>query len=65
MPEQSSLKMEAEKKAMMAETQARLAQLAIINPEDLRLQALAKAEENRKQKLSSLKNKLLSYERPV
>ena len=47
----------------MAEMQARLAQ--IINPKDLRSQALPKAEENRKQKMSSLKNKFLLDERPV
>ena len=45
--------------------QASLAQLATIDPEDLRSQALVKAEENRKQKLSSLEHKLLSYERSV
>ena len=49
----------------MADLQARLAQLVNIDPEDLRSQALIKAEESRKQKLSSLENKLLSYERSV
>ena len=50
---------------MIAETQACLAQLAVVNPKDLKSQALAKAEENRKQKLSTLENKLISFERPV
>ena len=50
---------------MMAEMQAHLAQPLTIDPEDLRSRALDKAEENRKQKLSSLENKLLSYERLV
>ena len=49
----------------MVEIQARLAQLANIDPKDLRSQDLVKAEESRKQKLSSLENKLLSYERSV
>ena len=56
------LKLKAEKKAVMAETHAGL---AIINPKDLRSHALVKAEENRKQKSSSLGNKLLSYEKVV
>ena len=59
------LKLEAEKKAAIAETQAHLAQLMAFNQEDLKSQALAKAEENRKQKLSFLENKLISYERQV
>ena len=42
------LKLEAEKKAVLAETQARLAQLAAFNQEDLKSKALVKAEENRK-----------------
>jgi len=42
------LKLEAEKKAVLAETQARLAQLAAFNQEDLKSKALIKAEENRK-----------------
>ena len=48
------LKLEAEKKAVIVKTQAHLAQLAAVNHEDLKSQALARAEENRKQKLSSL-----------
>ena len=59
------LKHEAEKKGVMAEMQACLAQLANIDLKDLRLQALVKVEESRKQKLSSLENKLVSYEKPV
>jgi len=54
-----------EKNAVIAETQARLAQLAVVNPEDLKLQAFAKAEENKKQKLSSLESKLVLYEKSV
>ena len=49
---------------MIAESQARSAHLAAVNQEDLKLQALAKAKENRA-KLSSLESKLMSYERPV
>jgi len=49
----------------MVEMQTRLAQLAAIDPKDLKSLALVKVEENRKQKLFSLENKLLSYERPV
>jgi len=59
------LKLEVEKKAVIAEIQARLAQPTVFNQEDLKSQALAKAEENRKQKLFSLESKLISYERPV
>jgi len=58
-------KLEAKKKVVIAETQARLAQLAAFNQEDMKSQALAKAEENKKQKLSSLESKLISYERQV
>jgi len=58
------LKLEAEKKAVIVKTQAHLAQLAAVNHEDLKSQALARAEENRKQKLSSLE-RTQSYERPV
>ena len=50
---------------MITKAQARLAQLAVVNPEDLKLQTLAKAEENKKQKLSSLESKLISYEKSV
>ena len=45
---------QAKKKAVIAEAQARLAQLAAVNHENLKSQALARAEENRKQKLSFL-----------
>ena len=47
------------------ETQAHLAQLTVVNHEDLKSQTLAEAEENRKQKLYSLESKLISYERQV
>ena len=59
------LKLESEKKVVIAEAQALLAQLEVVNHEDLKLHALAKAKENRKQKLSSRESKLISYERLV
>jgi len=59
------LKPESEKKVVIAEAQSRLTQLAAVNHEDLKSQALARPKENRKQKLSSIESKLISYERPV
>ena len=59
------LKLEAEKKAALAETQVRLAQMAAFNQEDLKLQALVRGEENKRQRLSTFENKLRSYKRQV
>ena len=59
------LKPESEKKVVIAEAQSRLSQLAAVNHEDLKSQALARPKENRKQKLSFIESKLISYERSV
>ena len=56
--------LEAEK-AALAKIQSHLAQMAAFNQEELKSHALVRAEENKRLKLSPLKEKLRSYERQV
>ena len=55
--------LEAEKRATLAEIHSRLAQMTAFNWEELTSQALARVEENKRHKLSTLEEKLASYER--
>ena len=57
--------LEIERKVVLTEIQAHLAQMAASNQEKLKSQALTRAEGNKRQKLSSLENKFRSYERQV
>jgi len=55
--------LEAEKEAALAEIQSHLTQMATFKQEELKSQALARVEKNKRFKLSTLEKKLKSYER--
>ena len=57
--------LEAEMEASLVEIQSRLAQMAAFDQEELKSQALSRAEENKRSKLFALEKKLKSYERRV
>ena len=57
--------LEAEKRSALAKIESHLAQMAAFNWEELKSQAIVKAEENKRYKLSAIDVKLRSYKRQV